>query len=840
MPNSRDYYAISVESRKGGVGKTTAALHAARILKDKDIFNFGHNIIFFDLDIAGTEASTIGDTPMWKDNMHVVKNPFDTKKDFNLVRMFERYMSGQQVPAAENVEKKTGVIGIRPGRINVFSSRLDRGNSPGGDANNKWGAYGPEALFDEMHANFFIEMLKDIIKSCVDVFKVMPESENKKTIVIIDNAPGYSGLEPAVERWLTDLGPECGKFLFVCSLDAQDFAGCVRSITEVHKSYCNKWDASRDYLKMHEEEESVVDINKHDKDFFHRLAESTVIQRNRCTYPGTSHSTCKDCGLCFYRQRDKDDSGKPHFGENHKKAANHYICILPNKVPVEIYDGLIDFSVDDVITDLEISGAGKGIILSDMGKQLAEKRINGAPGIGTIFEGIYENEKSNRMIPFQAEWMTNFMVQNLIGKIVTEKDGKTSDKAMSGKRIGAKTINHLKNLQKMKVVFSTSEKQFRAADLYSSSTYEQAAIKGLEISLMFDGLLWKVFSPEEIFENAYTQKLYEDDYLFGVSQIPLVVGLSNIIEPNINLGDDINSAIRQSIDIARAMARARAIDVDIAIAVSRAMDIDLNIDFEIAREIARNVDTKIDIDSVNPIDMTIDREIVKDITIVISSAISRAIAISKAIASARIKYREISGARARARAIVTDIVKLIFIMTKLNHENDERYFSGRILNAEFWVTSAKEIESTSSLARKTLIDAKEKGWLNKELLNTITTEMLANVFIHFCSVQARFVDLKDDLHFLIDCAKALLVQNQPSATYIGGMKDIIRKVVIEKTLSHDDGLKYLKQAGLPNRYDMYPQKPASGREIVKSGIRADQIAVFNKKLGPVFDKLWNL
>ena len=49
---------VSVESRKGGVGKTTAALCLGRILRNK-----GYAVLVLDLDVTGTNAADIADSP---------------------------------------------------------------------------------------------------------------------------------------------------------------------------------------------------------------------------------------------------------------------------------------------------------------------------------------------------------------------------------------------------------------------------------------------------------------------------------------------------------------------------------------------------------------------------------------------------------------------------------------------------------------------------------------------------------------------------------------------------------------------------------------------------------
>jgi cellulose biosynthesis protein BcsQ len=74
---------ISVESRKGGVGKTTAALCLARTLLRR-----GFSVLVLDMDVTGTNAADIAKSPFWIDDIHTIfdvnekKNP---SRPLNLV-----------------------------------------------------------------------------------------------------------------------------------------------------------------------------------------------------------------------------------------------------------------------------------------------------------------------------------------------------------------------------------------------------------------------------------------------------------------------------------------------------------------------------------------------------------------------------------------------------------------------------------------------------------------------------------------------------------------------------------------------------------------------------------
>lgn len=187
-------YFISIESRKGGVGKTTAALTLARMLLVQSNL---YEVIYFDFDIAGSEIAlsegALAGLSIWQNYVYMVENPFkDTDKKsekkpernsekksekINLVTLFEHYMVGENVPEIEwrneteseteneeengnkeeNVKKRIPIF-LTPGKINIFSSKLNR------DSERENHSYGPAILFDEMHTAWFLAMTKEIVK----------------------------------------------------------------------------------------------------------------------------------------------------------------------------------------------------------------------------------------------------------------------------------------------------------------------------------------------------------------------------------------------------------------------------------------------------------------------------------------------------------------------------------------------------------------------------------------------------------------------------------------------------------------------------------------------------
>ena len=74
-----NYKIISVESRKGGVGKTTAALNLATVLLENN-----YAVLFLDVDITGTSIMGAFKSSYWKDKVNPIK---ENEKDINLLRL---------------------------------------------------------------------------------------------------------------------------------------------------------------------------------------------------------------------------------------------------------------------------------------------------------------------------------------------------------------------------------------------------------------------------------------------------------------------------------------------------------------------------------------------------------------------------------------------------------------------------------------------------------------------------------------------------------------------------------------------------------------------------------
>lgn len=232
---------ISVQSQKGGVGKTTVALNLASLLLPK------YRVLFFDLDIVGTEASTVGESPIWAKPVHVVKfnigdeqNKSDKSSD-NLINLYACYMRGNAVCKFDWLKtKQDGVESPQicfEDKINIFSSSME--------CKNKKSIYqhAPQVLFDDAHAEWFMDMIREIVESADK-----QEKPSKEPLaIILDCAPGYSGLGPFVEDWLTDIGPEQALFVIVASADTQDVMACTYALKRLEDVYLRKLKVAKEY-----------------------------------------------------------------------------------------------------------------------------------------------------------------------------------------------------------------------------------------------------------------------------------------------------------------------------------------------------------------------------------------------------------------------------------------------------------------------------------------------------------------------------------------------------------------------------------------------------------------
>jgi hypothetical protein len=260
---------VSVESRKGGVGKTTAALCPARILKRK-----GYAVLVLDLDITGTNAADIAKSPFWENHLHVIQRHIEhnsINRAANFIGMFDQhFLAGMSIPDFSPHSNTSKTLCVDLEKVNVFGSQIY--NTEKTDFSNKNNGITcierPSILFDDLHTLWLLEFVKQVTDNFT---RVASDQEYTNSAIILDNSPGYVGIAPAIHEWLTDFGPECGKFLTVTSLDVQDLRACESSIASLHKLYQGKWRTSRIVMEGNRKGDGI-DIDKDQESFFMRLA----------------------------------------------------------------------------------------------------------------------------------------------------------------------------------------------------------------------------------------------------------------------------------------------------------------------------------------------------------------------------------------------------------------------------------------------------------------------------------------------------------------------------------------------------------------------------------------
>lgn len=311
-----NYKIISVESRKGGVGKTTAALNISNLLVEK-----GYKVLLLDVDITGTSIEGSYNSSFWMGRINPVKQ---NGKEINLLEIFHNnFLKGEGIPifslnnediiynergfkqAHDFVENKNFIISEN--KINIFNSEIYNNNDSSLICD-------PRILFDELHSFWLIEMIELLCNSFADCI-----NDVEKTVIVLDNSPGYVGLGKAIHDWLTDIGPEYGKFLTISSLDVQDLNSCLSAIQAIENIVNQKLEGAKYYNQLKNNADISNDhLTKESKKFFLNLA--------------TNKNT--NGRYSYYKT-----------GEAHKKELYTYQSLIINKAPLEIKSETLYFDV---------------------------------------------------------------------------------------------------------------------------------------------------------------------------------------------------------------------------------------------------------------------------------------------------------------------------------------------------------------------------------------------------------------------------------------------------------------------------------------------------------------
>ena len=302
---SRNFKIISVESRKGGVGKTTAALNLADLLLEK-----GYRVLLLDLDITGTSISGSFNNSYWRKRINSIKDYQNV--DLNLLNFLKNhFLTGEPWPGFSDTYRIDG------SRINIISSDIyaDDGEL----------ICDPRIIFDELHSFWIIEMIERICQSFIKECSNNNDSSNAEVAVILDNSPGYVGLGKAVHEWLADIGPEKGKFITVSSLDVQDINSCMNSIITIDSLIDYRIEAAKRYYLLKQGNSNnldIPDITEISKAFFNNLVTNNISDK-----------------YSYYRNWSASSS---------KPDKTYYQSFIINKVPPEIRSSTFKYNTAKV------------------------------------------------------------------------------------------------------------------------------------------------------------------------------------------------------------------------------------------------------------------------------------------------------------------------------------------------------------------------------------------------------------------------------------------------------------------------------------------------------------
>lgn len=281
---------ISIESRKGGVGKTTVSLTLAETLLQN-----GYQVLLFDMDFIGTRV----DATFLKANSNLIHEVTMNDQSVNLLSLFKDwFVAGKGVPAfspAGVVPANT--LTLDEGKCNLIGSNIyggEKGITPIED---------PRILYDAFHAYWMLEFTKKLSKAFCTV---IGSSDN--VAVLFDNSPGFSSIENGVNDFLTEIGPDNGKVLLVSSVDPQDLEACRQSKAGIETLLNEKIAAGVYYRTL--------------------LKEGKGSKQDTPAFKSVWNSLCAT------------DGREPSYFATERGAIPPFVSILANKVPRNITEQL--------------------------------------------------------------------------------------------------------------------------------------------------------------------------------------------------------------------------------------------------------------------------------------------------------------------------------------------------------------------------------------------------------------------------------------------------------------------------------------------------------------------
>lgn len=350
---------ISVQSRKGGVGKTTVAYNVARhYLNAKDENGKRVNVVLLiDLDVFGTNLVEATDFHEWFKDRHVVNYPAEAVRDkimdsrgksLNLIELYHDHFGNDGIiPEFRfvNSEKYPGnhliLINEKVNLIGSSNHIIDKNEKPL--------EIKPSILYDPIAGYWFMRFVFELVDrfiQCVGDLNNDDNAGNKlAAIVVFDNQPGHIGFAPIMEEIMLDLGPEISKFIFVSTNHMSDLNETFTDVSELHKSLLRRINQC---IQINEQNQSTEMSHP----FVKRLSEYI-------SYHKTEENVKKEEGIrkSFASCMSNYDYYKgiiTNKGETKDLGPWTYLGLVLNKVYREIYTRDHEFSIYPLLKDNDI------------------------------------------------------------------------------------------------------------------------------------------------------------------------------------------------------------------------------------------------------------------------------------------------------------------------------------------------------------------------------------------------------------------------------------------------------------------------------------------------------
>lgn len=219
--NSIKYF--SVESRKGGVGKTTVAIELCDLLLER-----GYRVLLIDLDLSGTKLSST----YLEGHKDTILEVAHAGESANLVLLYkDLFLSGRSLPGFSEEKNNHNYLTVSRYKCNYLASDIYCKGKTGELVMLE----DPKVLNDSFHSYWMRNL---IVNLSVSFARAMGKDE--RIAIVLDNAPGFSSMEDMVHNFLTTLGPDLGKFIIVSSLDMQDIEASRQGGLILNKIYEEK------------------------------------------------------------------------------------------------------------------------------------------------------------------------------------------------------------------------------------------------------------------------------------------------------------------------------------------------------------------------------------------------------------------------------------------------------------------------------------------------------------------------------------------------------------------------------------------------------------------------